>query len=207
MCKKIIGIVEDYIDDFNNAATTIYGNSDYESLLIQDLNVETILSLISEGDISALMIDYNINFDKENKKGATLFKLIKEKVPAFPIVILTALPEDVKKTFEVDADKIYEKTKFFKSESEYAIEKVYHLVDNINQFHFKINQKEARILAIIKKGNKIDINDYNQLIQLQDELSMYSVNLDSIPQELKNLDSFSKANELIEKIENLIDKL
>lgn len=36
---------------------------------------------------------------------------------------------------------------------------------------------------------------------------MYSVNLDSIPQELKNLDSFSKANELIEKIENLIDKL
>lgn len=207
MCKKIIGIVEDSVDDFNCAATTIYGNSDYDSLLIQDLNVETILSLISEGDISALMIDYNINFDKENKKGATLFKLIKDKVPAFPIVILTALPEAVKETFEVDADKIYEKTKFFKSESEYAREKVCHLVDNINQFHYKLNQKESSILAIIKKGKNIDINDYTKLIQLQDELSMYNVNLDSIPQELKNLDSFSKANELIEKIENLIDKL
>ena len=62
MCKKIIGIVEDSIEDFNCAATTIFGNSDYDSLLIQDLNVESIMSLIFEGDISALMIDYNKRF-------------------------------------------------------------------------------------------------------------------------------------------------
>lgn len=207
MWKDVIGIVEDSEKDYNYAASTIFGLSNYECLLIQDLKVDNILNLINEHEISALMIDYNISFDMENKKGASLFNKIKQKVEAFPIVILTALPDEVRNTFEVDADKIYEKSKFFKSEEDYASEKVNHMLDNIKQFQHNLNEKESIVYALIKKGKNMDINDYNKLIQLQDELSKYNIQIDPIPQELKKLDSFEKANELIKSIEELMKKL
>lgn len=207
MWKKIIGIVENSKKDYNYAASTIFGLSDYECLLIQDLKVDNILNLINEHEISALMIDYNINFDMENKKGASLFNQIKQRVEAFPIVILTALPNEVRNTFEIDADKIYEKSKFFKSEEDYASEKVNHMLDNIKQFQHNLDEKESIVYAMIKKGRNMNINDYNKLIQLQDELSKYNIQIDPIPQELKKLDSFEKANELIKSIEELMKKL
>lgn len=207
MWKKVIGIVEDSKKDYNYTASTIFGLSGYDSTLIQDLKVDNILASINDHEISALMIDYNINFDTENKKGASLFNQIKQKVEAFPIVILTALPEEVKNTFEIDADKIYEKSKFFKSEEEYALEKVNHMIDNIKQFQHNLDEKESSIYTLIKKGKDMDINDYNRLIQLQDELSKYNIQIDSIPQELKKLNSFEKANELIKSIEELMKKL
>lgn len=107
--------------------------------------ITKILDEIYNKDVSLYIIDYKILTANAFYKGNEIFYEVCKKVPNFPIIVLTERVGESKEGGFVDADKIYEKTKFFKLESDYSKEKVANLFANMKRYKNNLENTECML--------------------------------------------------------------
>lgn len=145
---KIV-LIDDDIEEFVKIRITIkenaptkysFENNDFcftefplNNFEIPEDIVKNLVGLINNKDISMIIIDYKLLTNSKLFEGNKIFSDICKIVPKFPIVILTERLNESLEGFFVDADKIYEKSKFFQVESSYSKEKVNNLFYNMER--------------------------------------------------------------------------
>lgn len=163
------------IDDENNELKTIrrtikihadsqgitYGFKTYEipqrtSDIVSDL-FEEVIKDIEKSVISILIIDYKILDSTQKRiKGTDILKLIKERVVQFPVVILTQVVSESTIPNFVDADKVYEKRRFFDLDDDYSKEKVKNIFDNMIKY---VEQKDCMTIQLRELQSKLSTGD------------------------------------------------
>lgn len=190
-----------------------FQNEDYkfeefnlESYNTQHEIVETLVSLIKDKNVSLIIIDYKLLTNHNRFEGNKIFADICKAVSRFPIIILTERLDESLEGFLVDADKIYEKSEFFKLESNYAKEKVNNLFYNMESYAKNLDELEQKLKLLIgeKQNNNMTEEIINEINSVESELTKF-IPLDYCQaeelynsEELKEIISLlSEANKLI----------
>ena len=174
--------------------------------LVKDICQE-VLNDILIGAISSLLVDYKIILKTAAMvEGTDIYKMIIERVPKFPVVILTQVPEECYMKDFVDADKIYRKKDFFKVDDQYSIEKTKNIFSNMDKY---IRQRAEMDASLEDKLEKYISEGFSP--ELFQEILEYEQKLDAFypsgqPQTSKalRLDELKKAVALLDQANRLI---
>lgn len=141
----------------------------------QEEIVGKLLELISNKNVSMIIIDYKLLTDSKLFKGNKIFFDICKIVPKFPIVILTEKSDESLEGFFVDADKIYEKSFFFQVESDYSKEKVKNLFYNMECYLENLRKLETDLQLLTREmqNNDMTIDVINRINEIETELAKY----------------------------------
>lgn len=168
--------------------------------------VNDLILLINSKDISMIIIDYKLLTDSQLFEGNKIFADICKIVPKFPIVILTERLDESLQGFFVDADKIYEKSKFFQLESTYSKEKVKNLFYNMDSYMSNLSELESQLTLLIgeMQNNKMTPEIVNKINNVEIELSKY-IPLDHCKaEELYSAEDLKEIISLLSEANNLI---
>ena len=174
--------------------------------LVNDVCKE-VLNDILIGAISSLLVDYKIILKTAAMiEGTDIYKLIIERVPKFPVVILTQAPEECYIKDFVDADKIYSKKEFFKVDEQYSVEKTKNIFLNMDKY---IRQRAEMDATLEDKLEKYVSEGFSP--ELFQEILEYEQKLDAFypfgqPQTSKalRLDELKEAVALLDQANRLI---
>lgn len=168
--------------------------------------VDNLIALINSKDISMIIIDYKLLTDSQSFEGNKIFADICKIVPKFPIVILTERLDESLQGFFVDADKIYEKSKFFQLESTYSKEKVKNLFYNMDSYMSNLSELESQLTLLIgeMQNNKMTPEIINKINNVEIELAKY-IPLDHCKaEELYSAEDLKEIISLLSEANNLI---
>lgn len=215
----IIGLIDDEETQLKKIRRTIKTNAsqreqyDFKTYLIPDNATDVVLDVfdqvmndIKNAKLSSLIVDYKIMVKTSKVKGTDIFKLIKERVPQFPVIILTEVVEESTEPSFVDADKVYKKKDFYKLESEYSREKVSNIFDAIKKY---IDQRDKLQLNIEELKQKLTAGGRSPEV-IGEILSLESMLDDFIPTDQSQIDKLfdeRKVKEIVALIERANDLL
>lgn len=167
----------------------------------EDKCVERILNDIDSKSASLYIIDYKLLTNKKLFKGNEIFYKVANKVPEFPIVILTERAEESMSEELVDADKVYEKEQFFKLEEQYSRNKVTNLFHNMKRYATKLNSLENDMKYLLDRIAKEKMNPdiVRDITSLEMEMSKY------LPFQISMSEQIYDANRLREVVSLLTD--
>lgn len=216
--KYTIGLVDDNEDQVSDIRAAIKINKskdfeiDFKSYLIPSKSEDAINVLLTEiiddiknNSIHSLIIDYKIVISTQIIYGSDLVNLIKKKLSNFPIVVLTEIPEDSKKSDFIDSDKVYIKRDFLKVKEDYSKEKISNIFDSIEKY---VNQKDVLLAKLEDQQNKMTTTSDNiqEIIEIENQLSTF------IPMDLTQADKqidktkIAELTALINSLDNLLEK-
>ena len=216
--KYTIGLVDDNEDQVSDIRAAIKINKskdfeiDFKSYLIPSKSEDAINVLLTEiiddiknDSIHSLIIDYKIVISTQIIYGSDLVNLIKKKLSNFPIVVLTEIPEDSKKSDFIDSDKVYIKRDFLKVKEDYSKEKISNIFDSIEKY---VNQKDVLLAKLEDQQNKMTTTSDNiqEIIEIENQLSTF------IPMDLTQADKqidktkIAELTALINSLDNLLEK-
>ena len=137
--------------------------------------VKNLVGLINSKDISMIIIDYKLLTNSKLFEGNKIFSDICKIVPKFPIIILTERLDESLEGFFVDADKIYEKSQFFKIESSYSKEKVGNLFYNMESYSQNLSALEENLQLLLgeMQNNSLTSEIVNKINLIETELAKY----------------------------------
>lgn len=218
---KII-MIDDDIEEFPKIRRTIkenapieysYENEDYsfeEFNLVQYNNqqdiVKDLLAFITSKNVSLIIIDYKLLPENNSFSGNKIFADVCNVVSKFPIIILTEKLHESLEGFYVDADKIYEKDKFFQIESNYSKEKVNNLFYNMESYKNNLGELEGQLELLLgeMQNNTMSLEIINKINNVEIELSKY-IPLDRCQaEELYNADELKEIINLLAEANKLI---
>lgn len=213
-----IGLVDDNEEQLSDIRAAIKTNitKDFEisfkSYIIPAKSDNAINVLLNEiiddiknGRIQSLIIDYKIVISTKIIHGSDLVNLIKKDLSNFPIVMLTEIPEESKKSDFIDSDKVYIKRDFLKVKEAYSKEKVSNILDSIEKY---VRQRDGLSAELESKQNKMNSSSDNiqEIIEIESQLSTF-VPMD-ITQADKAIDKtkIAELTNLISSLNNLLEK-
>lgn len=214
--KYTIGLVDDNENQLSDIRAAIKINKpkdfeiDFKSYVIPSKSEDAINVLLTEiiddiknGRIHSLIIDYKIVISTKIIHGSELVNLIKKKLSNFPIVVLTEIPEDSKKSDFIDSDKVYIKREFLKVKEDYSKEKISNIFDSIEKY---VSQKDALLAKLEDQQNKTPSDNIQEIIELEDQLSTF-IPMD-ITQADKKIDKtkIAELTALINSLNNFLEK-
>lgn len=218
---KII-LIDDDREEFSKIRLTIKENApskysfsnndfDFEEYKLDNYSspkdiVNDLIALINSKDISMIIIDYKLLTDSHLFEGNKIFADICKIVPKFPIIILTGRLKESLQGFFVDADKIYEKSKFFQLESTYSKEKVENLFYNMESYKSNLLDLEEKLSLLIgeMQNNKMTPEIVNEINNVEIELAKY-IPLDHCKaEELYSAENLKEIISLLSEANNLI---
>ena len=167
--------------------------------LVETMFAEILEDIIHER-ISSLIVDYKIMVEATKVQGTEILKMIKDKVPKFPVIILTEIVEESMQPIYVDADKVYRKKDFFKIEEDYAKEKVYNIFDSMKKY---VNQRDS-LETSIKDFKERFLNGENMSNVIPNILTLESKLNDFVTVDQTQIDKVfdvNKAKEIVKLIE------
>lgn len=180
------------------------GNADTLPLEVSQRVVADIL----KGSIDGLIIDYKIMIKTASVEGTDIYKIIHDHAPEFPIVILTDWPNECYKKDFIDADKVYEKCKFFKVDEDYSKSKVFNLFQNMKRYKNVRNGLELEHMTLQSRleqeGSAADLID--ELVKTETKLSDYK------PLELTQFEKaydpikIKETIELLKEVDSLLEE-
>ena len=214
-----IGLIDDEETQIKKIRRTIKTNApkceqfDFKSYLISDNATDVVLDVfdqvisdIKNSKLSSLIVDYKIMVKTSKIKGTDIFKLIKEEVPKFPVIILTEVVEESTEPTFIDADKVYKKKDFYKLESEYSREKVFNIFDSMRKYN---DQRDKLQLSIEDLKQKLTDGSRGREV-ISDILALESQLDDFVPTDQSQIDKIFdeiKAKEIVALIEKANDLL
>lgn len=216
----IIGIIDDEIKQVATIKRTIKTNApqdekyDFKAYelpedsgqLVDCVYTEVMDDIVMQ-KISCLIIDYKIMVRTTKIKGTDIFGKIKERVPKFPVIILTERVNESIEPIFIDADKVYSKTDFFKLRDDYSKEKVRNIFDSMRKY---TDQKDSLQLRLSESKRKLS-NNSGVEEGIREVLQIESILDDFIPTNQTQIDKVfdeQKAKsivELIEKANSMLD--
>jgi len=168
--------------------------------LATNVTKEVIDDIFSDA-INSLIIDYKIMIKTALVEGTDIYKKILERVPRFPVTILTDVPDNCYKKDFVDADKVYWKHDFFKIEGDYSKEKTRNMFFNMDRY---IKQRAEMSLRLRELLDRLGTDGFSP--DLYQEIISIEKNLDELyPLGQTQIDKAIKMNELKEAVALLLE--
>ncbi len=214
-----IGMVEDNHYDANSIMVSLNENSDCineESFKIYDLKKSPELRSqlfhnierdIIENEVQCIIVDYKLDTLKEVLEGIEIVNYLHEKVPEFPVVILTNVPERGKQNDDADPDKVYPKKIFMKPRDEETAEMVYHIERNMERYAKKradLELRQQQLLDKIVYSLETEDNVYGELLEIERELSRYVPISMNIMDEVFDMDDMEKALTVLQEYKKIL---
>lgn len=168
--------------------------------------VQKLISLIKDKDVSLILIDYKLLTGNNLFEGNKIFADICKTVSKFPIIILTERLNESLEGFLVDADKIYEKSEFFKLESDYAKEKVSNLFYNMESYAKNLIELERNLKLLIEEmqNNSMAEEIIAKINSAESELAKYTPLDHCQAEDLYNSEDLKEVINLLSKANKLI---
>lgn len=156
--------------------------------------------------IQTLIVDYQIVLPSGITDGTSVFKVIAERVPKFPIVLLTNLPDDCYQKDYIDVDKVYAKENFLKVDNSYSKEKVQNLFQNMDHYIKLRSSVEMKLEETLKMFDQMgyESQTYNKLIKLEEQLSDYTPVEDKTIRKALNAESLQEMVSSIMEVNRLL---
>ena len=174
----------------------------------QDELLNQILKDIQDNRIQGLIVDYKLDTLDEVLEGIEVVKFLHERVPEFPVIILTDVPETSKRNDKADPDKVYAKEIFMQPDNTDTKEMVYHIVRNLERYtkrRAELELKREQTLNRIVKEMKYEDDTYSQLLETERELSKYvPIGMTAID-EAYNMQSMDEALMALKEYKNLLE--
>ena len=140
---------------------------------------------IINNQIQCLIVDYKLDTLREVLEGIEIVKYLHDKIPEFPVVILTNVPAKSKSNDMADPDKVYAKEIFMKPDALETKEMVYHIERNIERYTKKradLELQQEQALNLVIGESKYDEQTYGKLLDIERELIKY------VPIEMNGID-------------------
>lgn len=138
--------------------------------------------------IQSLIVDYKLDSLREVIAGKEIVEFMHDEVPAFPVIILTNVPQSSKKEDVIDPDKVYAKEDFFLLDSAQSKEMAFKIYRNIERYIGRRKRLEASLAEMLEKlhevqGQQKDVHSstadaevmlLTQIAETEDELGDYT---------------------------------
>lgn len=191
----IIGLIDDNereLDDIQATITTgwqktgnISGVVDFKIYkLAADIDFKEKLQaeLINDvqcAQIHGLIVDYKLDSLRKVFAGKDIADYLHQKVPAFPVVVLTNVPERGKEEDEIDPDKVYDKEVFFNLDESLSRELVFNIRRNVERYVKQRAELEALLSQALEELNQDNNSDEKiellaRITELEDHLNDYT---------------------------------
>lgn len=208
-----IGLIDDEESQLKAIRRTIKTNAskeisyDFKSYILSDDIDNLVKKVFSEvmqdiidHKISALIVDYKIIVRTTKIKGTDILQKIQDKVPKFPVIVLTEVVRESTEPDFVDADKVYKKKDFFKLESDYSKEKVFNIFDSMKKYNGQRDSIELSIEDLKGKlvQGSVGREAIGSILELESRLD------DFVPTDQTQIDKIfdeEKAKEIVNLIE------
>lgn len=215
-----IGMVEDDRAEASAIMLSLNENSEqlnensfklYElekSLDLRERLLQEIRQDIIENKVQCVMIDYKLDTLKEVLTGIEVAKYLHEKVPEFPVIILTNVPDKGKENDSADPDKVYPKQIFMRPDDSKTHEMVYHIERNMERYakrRAELELKQEQLLARIAGNADVKDEVYGQLLDTERELSKYvPIEMNALD-ETYDMEEMDKALAALQEYKKLLD--
>lgn len=140
---------------------------------------------IINNQIQCLIVDYKLDTLREVLEGIEVVKYLHDKIPEFPVVILTNVPDKSKSNDKVDPDKVYAKEIFMKPDALETKEMVYRIERNLERYtkrRAELELQQEQVLQLVIGESKYDEQTYGKLLDIERELIKY------VPIEMNGID-------------------
>lgn len=180
-----IGIIDDVQSDRDDIQVTILDNVGIDSgiefknyeLMTKTKNAvfHEILDDVEHDNIQALIVDYRLDTTAEVITGDEIIEFMHDEVPEFPVVVLTNVPDEGRKSDHTDADKVYAKKVFLVPNSAATVQMVGNIMLNMRKYTSRRAALEAQLAVELQKldRNTMDENVLEKVIQIETELERY----------------------------------
>ncbi len=222
MNKYKIGIIDEDTEDVQDIERTIIINKpeniqeeqvqfyeypiSFEATELLDSVIHSAVDDIINDNIQLLIIDYKIIVNTSTVEGTDILRSINDKIPKFPVIILSNVPDDCYTKEFVDADKVYSKRSFFKIEEEYSKEKTLNLFRNMEHY-------SAQRAKLVTKLNHFLLNleddgyteqTLKNIIEIEKKLDEFCPQQQSIIEKTLDLSELQTAVNLLKEANELI---
>lgn len=183
-----------------------YENCEFEPYEIQvKENIQDMINEVFEQKLDCVLVDYKLSsYEVVDFTGIEFAKHLEDALYDFPIFILTSYEDDLFANEVYNAYQVFDFDRYLSEESE-RIELNFKIIEQILK---DLKQKEQwqeelrKILPLAGTSEEID----SRIIELDTKLEKSINGLYSIPEKVKKDLETSKLNELLDKIDKLLDK-
>lgn len=212
----IIGIIEDDERDRDDIIVSICDNIpktetvDFKEYNIERKSKEDLFEEIREDiindNLNALIVDYKLDTHDEVIEGREVVEFMHEETPEFPVVIMTNVPDDGKKSSVTDADKVYTKQTFLNPEKEETKQMMENILLNMKKYTEKRHKLEAELDMAIKKMNDEPNNPdvIGEIMEIESHLAKYKQIYEPTVDVNFNLNKLKEAAELLGDFEKML---
>lgn len=203
-----------YFKDYLDISSTRYSINVIEMYPLENL-LEMIDSIFKINP-DAIITDYKLNDMKTDiaynvpYDGVELVEEFLKIRQGFPCFVLTAFDNQAVSESE-DVNKVYIKNILHNSKEESKAEAKFldRVIYQIEHYQTKIKNAEEELLKLLnlRESSKASISDENRIIELDSFLENVIDRKCSIPPEYKKLSNEDKLNELLKKVDALLNKV
>ena len=171
-----------------------------------DSIIKDLARAITDEEIQTLIVDYKIVVRTKIFEGTEIFQELSQKLPKFPMIMLSNLSEDCYSKEYVDADKVYSKREFFKIESDYSKEKVANIFRNMDKYtniRAKLTTKLAEQLSQLETSG-YSADSLRTIVETEKALDGFTLQNQNTVEKALNLDELREAVNIIKKAQDLI---
>ena len=168
-------------------------------------SIQDLINDVFEQELDCILIDYKLSsFEVVDFTGVEFAKHLEEAIYDFPIFILTSYEDDLFAKEVYNAYQVFDFNRYLSEESE-RIELNFKIIEQILK---GIKQKEQwhselrKILPLVGTSREID----SRIIELDTKLEKSINGIYSIPEKVKKDLEASKIDELLAKIDELLNK-
>ena len=221
--EYIIGLIDEESIELGNIRRTIKTHMDnigftisFKEYLLSG-GADTLTSNVTEAviedivsnSINSLIIDYKLMIESAKVEGTDIFRMVLDRVPRFPVVILTDVPDDCYEKEFVDADKVYWKRHFFKIEGDYSKDKTRNLFLNMERYIRQRSELTLKLQELLRKFETVGFSQdlYQEIISIENDLdNLFPQGQTRIEKALKT-DDLKQAVALLQEAEKMISVL
>lgn len=148
-------------------------------------------------------IDYTVKYD-----GMELLKAIRKERGDFPCFVITSFADEAVDDSD-DVNLVYEKDVLKSADCNAKVSFAERIIRQIDKYKLRINEAKHTLAGLIDKrlSGVADVYDEERIIELDTFLECALGSRESVPKELKRLSNLDRLNELICKVDKLIDRI
>lgn len=202
-----IGIIEDLDDSFNDYKE-ILQEEEIDLIRIESFsNISELHKFILDNNIEAMIIDYKLK-PKFNFLGTEIISELNKLMPDFTCFILTVYPDESIEEELVSSNSIYDKKRVTipgKNEYESFVSDIKHAANVYKKRKELLVEEYRNLLDSNKESEKLTAKIKDEIKEKYKLLSNYGI-VEAIPSEMLENEAQEKMSELIDKINELINK-
>lgn len=168
--------------------------------------VEDILTLIKDGELDALFIDYKLSvYSNITLNGVEITKKIQENFVSFPIYIMTAYDDDLYQSELCSPSIVFDSSRYLDEESE-RDEMHVKIIQQVEYNEKILDHWEEQLKELLAKENPTK-TDKERIIELDSKIEEHLFTKDKLQKDIKTGDSLSRLSEIANNIEKILEKI